>query len=146
MVSFKSNSLNRIDEEALTSSITWLILTDNELSSIPRSLHRQADTLEEAYDGREQAHLSAGGNGWLPGAGVASTRSERFDGVTELVTEVAEAVLAGLRRKSTGLGHNHRTWYIPRWLCIVFMFVCMYVQILYQIDYLYDQCTYYYSD
>jgi Leucine-rich repeat (LRR) protein len=38
MVSFKSNSLNRIDEEALTSSITWLILTDNELSSIPRSI------------------------------------------------------------------------------------------------------------
>lgn len=38
MVSFKSNSLYRIDEEALTSSIKWLILTDNELRSIPRSI------------------------------------------------------------------------------------------------------------
>ena len=38
MVSFKSNSLAVIDEYALTASITWLILTDNNLSSLPRSI------------------------------------------------------------------------------------------------------------
>jgi len=38
MLSFKNNFLRFIDESALSPSIAWLILTDNELSAIPRSI------------------------------------------------------------------------------------------------------------
>lgn len=38
MLSFKSNKLARIAEEALPPTIEWLILTDNQLTSLPRSI------------------------------------------------------------------------------------------------------------
>lgn len=38
MVSFKSNKLKEISETCLSSSIEWLILTDNELTSLPLSI------------------------------------------------------------------------------------------------------------
>ena len=38
MLSFKSNKLARIGEEALAPTVAWLILTDNRLTSLPRSI------------------------------------------------------------------------------------------------------------
>jgi len=38
MVGFKSNQIETFDEEALPDSISWLILTDNRLTSLPRSI------------------------------------------------------------------------------------------------------------
>ena len=38
MLSFKSNKLARIAEEALAPTVEWLILTDNLLTSLPRSI------------------------------------------------------------------------------------------------------------
>ena len=38
MLSFKSNKLARIAEEALPPTIEWLILTDNQLTALPRSI------------------------------------------------------------------------------------------------------------
>jgi len=38
MLSFKSNKLARIAEEALAPTVEWLILTDNRLTSLPRSI------------------------------------------------------------------------------------------------------------
>jgi len=38
MLSFKGNRLEQVDEEALSPSIGWLILTDNRISKIPRSI------------------------------------------------------------------------------------------------------------
>jgi Leucine-rich repeat (LRR) protein len=40
MLSFKANKLERIDPECLSSSIQWLILTDNKLEELPSSLGR----------------------------------------------------------------------------------------------------------
>ncbi|MGA9046697.1 leucine-rich repeat-containing protein kinase family protein [Sulfuricurvum sp.] len=38
MVGFKSNQIETFDEEVLPDSISWLILTDNRLKSLPRSI------------------------------------------------------------------------------------------------------------
>ncbi len=38
MVGFKSNQIETFDEEVLPESISWLILTDNRLKSLPRSI------------------------------------------------------------------------------------------------------------
>jgi Leucine-rich repeat (LRR) protein len=38
MLSFKGNKLKHIPEESITPSITWLILTDNQLSDLPTSI------------------------------------------------------------------------------------------------------------
>ncbi len=38
MVSFKSNQIERLDSDALPESIRWLILTDNQLEALPRSI------------------------------------------------------------------------------------------------------------
>ena len=41
MLSFKSNRLAAIDEDALAPSLAWLILTDNRLCTLPASLGRR---------------------------------------------------------------------------------------------------------
>jgi hypothetical protein len=40
MVGFKSNRISRIDEDSLPPSLRWLILTDNRIGGLPRSIGR----------------------------------------------------------------------------------------------------------
>ena len=42
MMSFKSNRLTHIPEEALAPSVEWLILTDNKLTALPKSIGKLA--------------------------------------------------------------------------------------------------------
>ena len=42
MISFKSNKLTHIPEEALAPSVEWLILTDNKLTALPKSIGKLA--------------------------------------------------------------------------------------------------------
>lgn len=57
MLSFKNNFLRFIDEAALSPSIAWLILTDNELSVIPRSIGRLKHLRKCMLAGNKITHL-----------------------------------------------------------------------------------------
>jgi hypothetical protein len=57
MVGFKSNQINYVSEEALPKKLRWLILTDNNLTTLPNSLGERPRLQKLALAGNQLTHL-----------------------------------------------------------------------------------------
>ena len=57
MVSFKSNGMKRIHPDALQPQLRWLILTDNQLESIPNTIGRCEKLQKLMLSGNNLCHL-----------------------------------------------------------------------------------------
>lgn len=58
MLSFKSNQLCVIDDESLSPSICWLILTDNDISELPSSIGKLTGLRKLMLAGNRITHLN----------------------------------------------------------------------------------------